>query len=125
MTSDGDALWTTRRLLEWITGFLEEKGIDKPRVDAERLKTPVVERHAVEQTHRLDRVAHHGLVVVRPDASELADPLGHVWRYRLLATTRVPLGEKQHLHLDDKNLPGVIASGTVLRTSLYHLWTRI
>jgi hypothetical protein len=39
--------------------------------------------------------------------------------------TRVPLGEKQHIHLDNKNLPGVTASGTVLRTSLYHLWTRI
>lgn len=42
-----------------------------------------------------------------------------------LPEKRVPLGEKQHLHLEDKALPGLIASGTVLRTSLYHLWTRI
>jgi hypothetical protein len=42
-----------------------------------------------------------------------------------MAERRVPLGVKQHLHLDDKRLPGLEASGTVLRTSLYHLWTRI
>ena len=42
-----------------------------------------------------------------------------------LPEQRVSLGEKQHLHLEDKSLPGLLASGTVLRTSLYHLWTRI
>ncbi len=36
-----DGPWTTRRLLQWITGFLSEKSIDSPRICAELLLSHV------------------------------------------------------------------------------------
>jgi release factor glutamine methyltransferase len=36
-----DGPWTTRRLLQWITGFLGEKSVDSPRVCAELLLSHV------------------------------------------------------------------------------------
>lgn len=36
------AIWTTRRLLDWIRGHLERHGIDNPRVCAEMLVTSVI-----------------------------------------------------------------------------------
>jgi release factor glutamine methyltransferase len=36
-----DGPWTTRRLLQWVTGFLTDKGVDSPRVCAELLLSSV------------------------------------------------------------------------------------
>ncbi len=38
----GDAAWTTRRLLDWIRGHLETRGIDSPRLCAEMLLAEVI-----------------------------------------------------------------------------------
>ena len=42
-----------------------------------------------------------------------------------LLQTRVPLGQKQHLRLKHERLPGLVASGSVLRVGRDYLWTRI
>lgn len=37
----------------------------------------------------------------------------------------VPLGVKQHLDFAHERLPGLVASGTVVRVGTEHLWTRV
>lgn len=42
-----------------------------------------------------------------------------------IPSLKVPLGQKQHLRLQHRALPGLVASGTVLRVGRDRLWTRI
>ena len=49
--------WTTRRLLQWITGFLSEKSIDSPRVCAELLLAHVLGCERTRLYMEVDRPA--------------------------------------------------------------------
>ena len=49
--------WTTRRLLQWITGFLGEKSVDAPRVCAEMLLSHVFACERTRLYMEVDRPA--------------------------------------------------------------------
>ena len=52
-----DAPWDTRRLLQWITGFLAERGVDAPRVCAELLLSHVIGCERTRLYMEVDRPA--------------------------------------------------------------------
>jgi release factor glutamine methyltransferase len=52
-----DAPWDTRRLLQWITGFLAERTIDSPRVCAELLLSHVIGCERTRLYMEVDRPA--------------------------------------------------------------------
>lgn len=49
--------WTTRRLLQWIPGFLEARGVDSPRVVAEMLLSHVLGCERMKLYMEVDRPA--------------------------------------------------------------------
>jgi release factor glutamine methyltransferase len=52
-----EAAWTTRRLLEWITPFLQARGVDSPRVVAEMLLAHVIGCERMRLYMEVDRPA--------------------------------------------------------------------
>ena len=52
--------WTTRRLLSWIRGHLEERGVDAPRVSAEMLVSAAIGAERLRLYMEPDRVASQG-----------------------------------------------------------------
>ena len=52
-----DGPWTTRRLLQWVTGFLGEKSVDSPRVCAEMLLSHVFACERTRLYMEVDRPA--------------------------------------------------------------------
>jgi release factor glutamine methyltransferase len=57
MSATATETWTTRRLLQWIPGFLENKGIDAPRVVAEMLLAHVLDCDRMKLYMEVDRPA--------------------------------------------------------------------
>ncbi len=62
-------VWTIKRLLDWITGYLTKQGVDSPRLSAELLLCEVLTLERIELYTQFDRVvakpqldALHGLV---------------------------------------------------------------
>lgn len=55
-----DGPWTTRRLLHWITGFLDGKSVDSPRVCAELLLSHVFACERTRLYMEVDRPASAG-----------------------------------------------------------------
>ncbi len=49
--------WTTRRLLDWITGYLRERDVDSPRVVAELLLSHVLQCERMRLYMEVDRPA--------------------------------------------------------------------
>jgi len=49
--------WTTRQLLEWIAGYLGERGIDNPRLTAELLVAHVIDCERLRLYMEVDRPA--------------------------------------------------------------------
>ncbi|MHC4992100.1 MAG: peptide chain release factor N(5)-glutamine methyltransferase [Planctomycetota bacterium] len=49
--------WTTRRLISWITGFLEQRSVDSPRVVAEMLLATVFDCDRMRLYMEIDRPA--------------------------------------------------------------------
>jgi release factor glutamine methyltransferase len=48
--------WTIKKLLEWVTGYFEEKGIDSPRLSAELLLCVVLKLERIQLYTLYDRV---------------------------------------------------------------------
>ena len=78
--------WTTRRLLEWMTGDFESKGIDSPRVVAEMLLSHVIGCERMRLYMEVDRpaeppeLASLRALVARAARHEPAQYLvGHAW----------------------------------------------
>ena len=49
-------IWTIKKLLEWVTGYFEEKGVDAPRLSAELLLCHVVGLERIQLYTLYDRV---------------------------------------------------------------------
>ena len=49
-------IWTIKKLLEWITGYFEEKGVDAPRLSAELLLCHVLGLERIQLYTLYDRV---------------------------------------------------------------------
>ena len=88
--------WTTRRLLEWMTGHFEAKGIDSPRVVAEMLLSHIIGCERMRLYMEVDRpaepleLASLRELVARAARHEPAQYLvGHAWFFsRQYAVTR-------------------------------------
>ncbi len=88
--------WTTRRLLQWMTGHFEAKGIDSPRVVAEMLLSHVIGCERMRLYMEVDRpaepleLASLRELVARAARHEPAQYLvGHAWFFsRQYAVTR-------------------------------------
>ncbi len=48
-------IWTIKKLLEWVSGYLEEKGVDSPRLSAELLLGHVLELERIQLYTLFDR----------------------------------------------------------------------
>jgi hypothetical protein len=70
--------------------------------------------HRVWLTRELNR--DHAIFEMR-----LVDENGVTRAWKSL---EVPLSQKQHIELEHEKLPGLVASGTVVRVGTEHLWTR-
>ncbi len=55
--TDNSPLWTTRRLLNWTTQFLQSKNVDSPRLAAELLLAEILELPRIKLYMELDRPA--------------------------------------------------------------------
>ena len=49
-------IWTIKKLLEWVTGYFEEKGVDSPRLSAELLLCYVLGLERIQLYTLYDRV---------------------------------------------------------------------
>ncbi|MHC4525601.1 MAG: peptide chain release factor N(5)-glutamine methyltransferase [Planctomycetota bacterium] len=49
-------IWTIKKLLEWVTGYFEEKGVDSPRLSAELLLCHVLGLERIQLYTLYDRV---------------------------------------------------------------------
>ncbi|MHC5093960.1 MAG: peptide chain release factor N(5)-glutamine methyltransferase, partial [Planctomycetota bacterium] len=49
-------IWTIKKLLEWVTGYFDEKGVDAPRLSAELLLCHVVGLERIQLYTLYDRV---------------------------------------------------------------------
>jgi release factor glutamine methyltransferase len=49
-------IWTIKKLLEWVTGYFEEKGVDAPRLSAELLLCDVLTLERIQLYTLYDRV---------------------------------------------------------------------
>ena len=83
-------MWTTRRLLEWMTGHFEAKGIDSPRVVAEMLLSHVIGCERMRLYMEVDRPAEPlELATLRELVARAArhEPVqylvGHAWFFSL------------------------------------------
>ncbi len=82
--------WTTRRLMEWMTGHFEAKGIDSPRVVAEMLLSHVIGCDRMRLYMEVDRpaepleLASLRELVARAARNEPGQYLvGHAWFFSL------------------------------------------
>ncbi len=88
--------WTTRRLLQWMTGHFTAKGIDSPRVVAEMLLAHVIGCERLRLYMEVDRPAQplelsslHELVARAADHEPVQYLVGHAWFFgREFAVTR-------------------------------------
>ncbi len=89
-------MWTTRRLLEWMTGHFEAKGIDSPRVVAEMLLSHVFGCERMRLYMEVDRPAQplelaslHELVARAANNEPAQYLVGQAWFFaRQYAVTR-------------------------------------
>jgi release factor glutamine methyltransferase len=100
--------WTIRRLLEWTTGYLREKGFPTPRLDAEVLLAEALGRKRIELYTAYDQVASEGarqhfrdLVRRRAEGAPVAYLVGHrefySHRFRVTPDVLIPRPETEFL----------------------------
>ena len=50
------AVWTIQKLLNWVTEYLTEKGVDSPRLNAELLLSSTLSLKRIELYTQFDKV---------------------------------------------------------------------
>jgi release factor glutamine methyltransferase len=101
-------IWTIKKLLEWVTGYFEEKGVDAPRLSAELLLCHVLGLERIQLYTLYDRVVDpqqlaqlRALVKRASEHEPIAYLVGRCEFYSLpLTITRdclIPRPETEHL----------------------------